>query len=103
MSDIGPGGFDMSQLLAQVQQAHKQLQEAQTKAAAQVVEGVSGGGVVRIRVSGDYEFLDVTIDPVATDDVEMLQDLVVAAARDAVARVRELSQEALGDFGGILG
>ena len=102
-----PSGFDFSQLLAQAQNMQQQLLEAQARAAEQVVEGQAGGGVVRIRVTGGFDFQQVTIDPsvVDPDDVEMLQDLVLAAMRDALGKVNELNQEAMGGLaaGGGLG
>ena len=106
MSDETGGGMpDLSQLLEQAQAMQQQLMEAQAAAAEQVVEGVSGGGVVKITVTGGMDFRSVTIDPQAVDpdDVEMLQDLVLAAIHDAVARVNELQQDSLGGLGGALG
>ncbi|HVF32430.1 MAG TPA: YbaB/EbfC family nucleoid-associated protein, partial [Acidimicrobiales bacterium] len=84
-----PGGFDFSQLLAQAQSMQQQLLDAQQKAAEQVVEGQAGGGVVRIQVTGGFDFQQVTIDPSVVDpaDVEMLQDLVLAAMRDALGKI----------------
>jgi DNA-binding YbaB/EbfC family protein len=75
--------------------------DAQQTAAAQVVEGRAGGGVVTVTVTGGLEFRDVTIDPsvVDPDDVQMLQDLVLAAIRDAVTCANELNREALGGLG----
>lgn len=102
-----PGGFDFSQLLAQAQTMQQQLLEAQQHAAEQVVEGQAGGGVVRIRVTGGFDFQQVTIDPAVVDaaDVEMLQDLVLAAMRDALAKINDLNAEAMGGLtaGGGLG
>jgi DNA-binding YbaB/EbfC family protein len=84
-----------------MQQMQQQLMDAQQTAAAQVVEGRAGGGVVTVTVTGGLEFRDVTIDPsvVDPDDVQMLQDLVLAAIRDAVTRANELNREALGGLG----
>lgn len=98
-------GFDMSALLQQAQQLQAQLLEAQEQARSQVVEGHAGGGVVKIRATGGLEFLDVVIDASAVDpdDVEMLQDLVLAAIRDTVARANELNQAAMGPMGEMLG
>jgi DNA-binding YbaB/EbfC family protein len=104
--DAGEGtGFDFGSLLAQAQNMQQQLLEAQAAIAEQVVEGQAGGGVVRVRVTGSFDFQDVTIDPAAVDpsDVEMLQDLVLAAIHDAVAKVSDLNAEAMGGFGGALG
>ena len=104
MSDQG-GMPDLSKLLEQAQAMQQQLMEAQAAAAEQVVEGVAGGGVVKVTVTGGMDFQSVTIDPAAVDpdDVEMLQDLVLAAIHDAVGRVNELQQDSLGGLGGALG
>lgn len=98
-------GFDLSDLLAQAQDMQQQLIEAQAAVAARVVEGQAGGGVVKVQVSGDLKFHSVVIDPSVVDpaDVEMLQDLVLAAIREATAKVNELTSEALGGFGGAVG
>lgn len=110
--DDGPAGFDLGGLLAQAQSMQQQLVEAQSRVAAQSVEGQSGGGVVRVTLTGGFEFTSVRIDPAAVDpsDVEMLQDLVLAAVRDAVGKVNALNQDAMqsmtgglgGAFGGLL-
>ncbi|HET6873794.1 MAG TPA: YbaB/EbfC family nucleoid-associated protein, partial [Acidimicrobiales bacterium] len=101
----------------QVQQNIAQAQEA---AAAEEVEGSAGGGSVKVTVNGAMEFLSVKIDPsvVDRDDVEMLEDLVLAAVRDALEKAAGLASNAikgaglpgmggaggLGDlFGGLLG
>ena len=98
---------DMNDLLKQAQKMQEQLLEAQAAASEQVVEGQSGGGAVRVSVTGGMEFQSVVIDPAAVDpdDVEMLQDLVLAAVRDASAKATELSQQAMGglDLGGLGG
>lgn len=98
-------GFDMSNLLAQAQQMQEQLLQAKEAAADQVVEGTSGGGVVKVKVTGGMEFQSVTIDPKAVDpsDVEMLQDLVLAAIHDAMDKVNDLNHEAMGGLGDLLG
>jgi len=96
---------DFGDLLRQAQQMQQQLAEAQAAAAEEVVEGHSGGGVVSVAVTGAMEFQAVHIDPAAVDpaDVGMLEDLVLAALHDAVSRVQELNQEALGGLGSALG
>jgi hypothetical protein len=103
--ELGGGMPDLSQLLQQAQAMQQQLLDAQAQAAEQLVEGVAGGGVVKVEVTGGMDFRSVTIDPSAVDpdDVEMLQDLVLAAIHDAVARVNELQQDSLGGLGGALG
>lgn len=94
-------GPDLGGLLSQMQQMQQQLMDAQQEAAARVVEGSAGGGMVTVKVTGSLDFQDVTIDPSVVDanDVEMLQDLVLAALRDAVARANELNRDALGGLG----
>ena len=101
-----PGGFDLGDLLASAQQMQQQLLEAQARAAEQLVEGQAGGGVVRITATGGFDIRDVRIDRsvVDPDDVEMLQDLVLAALRDTLHKVNELNQQAMGGLaGGALG
>jgi DNA-binding YbaB/EbfC family protein len=95
------GGFDFGALLEQAQAMQQQLLEAQAAAAEVVHEGVAGGGAVHVQVTGGMEFLSVKIrkDAVDPDDVELLEDLVLAALHDAVARVNEGQQSALGGMG----
>ena len=96
--DASQGGFDFNALLEQAQQMQAQLMEAQALAAQQVHEGVAGGGAVHISVTGGMEFLSVKIrkDAVDPDDVEMLEDLVLAALHDAVRKIGEAQQSSLG-------
>src|SRR4051812_25338052 len=93
----GLGGFDVGSLFQQAAQMQEQMMAAQQEAASRVVEGQAGGGVVKIAVTGGMEIQSVTIDPkvVDPDDVDMLQDLVLAAFRDAVARANEVQAEAM--------
>ncbi len=105
--DPSAAGLDMGALFEQASKMQEQMQAAQQQAAEAFVEGVAGGGVVKIGVSGTMEFQSVTIDPSAVDpdDVEMLQDLVLAALHDAVTQVGELQQGSMGlgglDLGGL--
>lgn len=105
----GPGGFDFGALMQQAGQVQAQLAAAQEQAASTIVEGVAGGGAVRIAVTGGFEFQSVTISPDAVDpdDVEMLQDLILAALRDAFDEVQGLQQGGIDlgglDLGGLLG
>ena len=102
-----PNQPNMNDLLKQAQKMQEQLQEARAAAESQEVEGQSGGGVVKVRVTGAMDFIGVTIDPSAVDpdDVGMLEDLVLAAVRDAVAKAGALSEKAMGtvDLGGLGG
>lgn len=101
--------FDMSSLLEQAQQMSEQLMAAQEQAASAVFEGLAGGGAVRIAMTGGFEFRAVTIAPDAVDpdDVEMLQDLVLAALNDVVAQAAAAQSSGMDiagmDLGGLLG
>ncbi|OPZ02231.1 MAG: Nucleoid-associated protein [candidate division BRC1 bacterium ADurb.BinA364] len=85
--------------LKKLQQMQRELQERmesmQENLGHERVEGVAGGGMVKVIVNGRFEVVDVQINPEAVDpdDVEMLQDLFVAAANAAIAQARELSQQ----------
>lgn len=99
MTDEGvPGGFDLGSLVEQAQAMQQQMAEAQERQAAQVVTGSAGGGKVTIDVTGAGEYRKVTIAPDAVDpdDVELLEELVLAALHDAGARLAELQEEAMG-------
>jgi nucleoid-associated protein EbfC len=89
-------GLDLGGLLRQAQDALAARAEAEDA----VVEGSSGGGVVTVEVTGGFEFRRVTIDPsvVDPDDVDILEDLVLAAVRDAVNQAVALSEGAFGDL-----
>lgn len=99
---------DLGGMFDQVMQMQQQMLEAQQQAAQTEVEGQSGGGVVRVVLTGELDVRSVHIDPavVDPDDVEMLQDLVRAAMRDAVTRADELRASMLGgglpDVGSLL-
>ncbi|HMC40541.1 MAG TPA: YbaB/EbfC family nucleoid-associated protein [Acidimicrobiales bacterium] len=102
MSGESPGGgFDIGSLLSQLGQVQQNLQAAQQEAAAQEVEGSAGGGAVKVRVSGGLEVLAVRIDPSVVDpsDIEMLEDLVLAAVRDGFEQASRLATSALGGAG----
>ena len=88
----GDSGLDFGALMEQASNLQAQLLAAQAEAADSVVEGVAGGGAVRIEVTGGHQFRAVTIarEAVDPDDVEMLQDLVLAALHDAAERIDEL-------------
>jgi DNA-binding YbaB/EbfC family protein len=100
MSDQQP--FDMNSLLQQAQQMGEQLMAAQQEAAAQIYHGQAGGGAVKIEVTGAFDFQSVTITPDAVDpnDIEMLQDLVLAALNDAVTQIAP-AQDGGTDLGGL--
>ncbi len=100
-----PAQPNMQQLMKQAQQMQQQLMSAQAELADLQVEGTAGGGLVRAAMTGSGELVSLTIDPKAVDpdDVETLQDLVVAAVRDAARAASDLTQEKMGPLAGGLG
>jgi nucleoid-associated protein EbfC len=85
----------MANLQRMAQQMQQEMLRVQTELEAAQVDGSSGGGVVKAVVTGKQELVSITIDPDAVDpsDVEMLQDLIVAAVNDALRASRELAEE----------
>jgi len=85
----------MANLQRMAQQMQQEMLRVQTELEATQVDGSAGGGVVTAVVTGKQELVSVTIDPDAVDpnDVEMLQDLIVAAINDALRASRELAEE----------
>jgi nucleoid-associated protein EbfC len=100
-----PAQPNMQQLMKQAQQMQQQLMAAQQELTTIEVEGSAGGGLVRATMTGSGELSAVTIDPKAVDpdDIETLQDLVVAAVRDASRAASDLAQEKMGPLTGGLG
>lgn len=95
------GGMgNMQNMMKQMQKMQKKMEEAQAKLGEERIEGTAGGGIVTVVVSGHKEVLDVTIKPEAVDpdDIDMLQDLVLAATNDALKKAEELSSNTMGQF-----
>ena len=89
---------DLSRLLAQMQTVRDQLVEASATAAANEVEGEAGQRAVVVRAKGEFDFTGVEIAPqlLGEADVSLVEDLVLAAVRDAVTRLVAARREALG-------
>jgi DNA-binding YbaB/EbfC family protein len=85
----------MGNLQRMAQQMQQEMVRIQTELEATTVDGSAGGGVVKATVTGKQELVSVIIDPSAVDpsDVDMLQDLVVAAVNDALRASRELAEQ----------
>jgi DNA-binding YbaB/EbfC family protein len=88
---------------AMMQQAQKMQEKMQAEVALIRVDGTAGGGMVSIKMDGHKNVLGVTIDAEAAGDVEMLQDLVLAACNDAVKKVDGETQKKMGGMLGGLG
>ena len=92
-----PGNVNMQQMMRQAQQTQDKLQQeiAQIK-----VEATAGGGMITVRMDGQKNLLSVKIDPEVAGDVEMLQDMIVAACSEAVKKVDGETKQKMG---GVLG
>jgi len=101
--------MDLQQLLAAAQQMQDHLMSAQQELADTQVEGTSGGGLVKARVNGQGELVDLTISAAAIDPsdpedtAQTVADLVLAAVRNAYSAVADLQQEKMGPLAGGLG
>ncbi len=90
-------------MLKQVQQMQAKMAKVQEDLEAQRIEASAGGGAVKAVVSGSQKLISVTVDPEVAGDVEMLQDLVVAAVNEAMDRSRELAGQRMGELTAGLG
>lgn len=93
---------NMNQMMKQVKKMQEQMVKAQEELGSKMIEGTAGGGVVTVVVNGHKKVQSVTIKPEAVDpeDVEMLQDLVLTAVNDAIAKAEELTNQDMGKFTG---
>jgi nucleoid-associated protein EbfC len=87
------GQPNMNAMLKQVQKMQEDMAKAQEELKNEVVEASAGGGMVTVKISGDLEVREVRIDPQAVDpdDVELLQDMVLAAMNEAIRSAQELA------------
>ncbi|SFB26638.1 MULTISPECIES: YbaB/EbfC family nucleoid-associated protein [unclassified Bacillus (in: firmicutes)] len=94
------GNGNMQNMMKQMQKMQKKMQEAQEELGEKKIEGTAGGGMVTVTVTGHKEVVEVKINPEAVDpdDVEMLQDLVLAATNDAMKKAEELTNNTMGQF-----
>jgi len=100
---------NMNQMLKQVQKMQADMMKAQEDLANATVEASAGGGMVTVKISGDLVVKEVVIDPAAVDpeDLELLQEMVLAAVNEAVRQAQELAASKMGgvtggmDLGGL--
>jgi hypothetical protein len=92
------GKAGMGQLMKQAQAMQEKAQKMQAEVAAMMVEGESGGGLVKVTLTGKHEAVKVSIDPSLMDDSEMLEDLVVAAINSANRKVEQMVAEKMGSL-----
>ena len=86
--------------MAQMQAMQREMDKVQAQIEEMETEASAGGGAVTIKVSGKKEITDIVIQPdvVDPDDVEMLQDLIMAAANEALRQMEDISQQEMGKF-----
>lgn len=99
------GMGNMNNMMKQVQKMQAQMQQAQADAEEKIFDVSVGGGALKLTMSGKKELLSVEIDPAAVDpdDVEMLQDLILAAVNEGYRKAEEAMSEVMGRFTGGLG
>lgn len=102
-----PGGMpgNMNNLMKQAQRMQKQMEEAQKALEEQEVTATAGGGAVEVTVSGKREIMKVKLseEVVDPDDIEMLEDLIVAATNEALRKVEEASAASMSKITGGIG
>jgi hypothetical protein len=96
---------NIGQIAKMAQQMQAQMAQAQDELRDKTLEATAGGGAVRVVITGAQEVRAIEIDPGAVDpdEVEMLQDLILTAVNDAIARSKELERERMGAIAGGMG
>ena len=99
------GKRNVNKMMQQVQKMQQEMQQAQEELAKETVTASAGGGAVKVTVTGGLEVVSVEIAPEVVDpeDVEMLQDMVLAATNEAVNSSQEMASKRLGGITGGLG
>lgn len=101
----GGGGNNINNLMKQAQKMQQDIQKAQEELDAKTFEATVGGGMVSVVANGKKEILELMIKPEALDpdDVEMLQDMVVAAVNEVLRKIEETTQSVMGKYTGGMG
>ena len=99
---------NLNKMMKQVQEMQAEMMKAQEQLKDEVVEASAGGGMVTVKITGDLVLKEIKIDPDAlgegqAEDVEMLQDMVLAAVNEAIRSAQELANRKLGALAGGLG
>lgn len=97
-----PGGMNMNNLMKQAQKMQKQMEQIQGELENKEFEITSGGGAVKVIITGKKEIKNIIISPdvVDPDDVEMLQDLIITAVNEAIRQAEEASNSEMGKITG---
>jgi len=98
------GGMNMQAMMRQAQKLQEQMIKAQEELENSEVEGVSGGDLVKITLNGKKKMLSVSLKPAAVDpdDIELLEDLILAAYNDALEKALELEAQLMPNTGGLM-
>ena len=98
----GGMGMNMNNLMKQAQKMQRQMEQAQEELATRTFEVTSGGGAVKVVISGKKVIQELTVSPSAVDpdDIEMLQDLIMTAVNEAI---RQADEAAAGEMGRLTG
>ena len=101
----GFGGMNMQNLMRQAQKMQEDMTKAQEELANAQVEGISGGGMVKVIMTGKKEIVSIKLmrEAVDPEDIEMLEDLILAAIKDADSKAQALSDDKMGGFGNLGG
>ncbi len=96
----GPG--NLGDLMKGAQKMQREMARVQEELKGRIVEGDAGGGMIRVQVNGAQEVVAVKIDPsiIDPDDVEMLEDLIIAAVREGMRKSQEMSQKEMSKLTG---
>jgi nucleoid-associated protein EbfC len=89
-------------MMKQAQKMQAKMAEMQEELKSETLEASAGGGMVRVVITGDMQVRELVIDPAAidTDDIEMLQDMIVAAVNEAIRSAQELAGRRMGEITG---
>ncbi len=100
-----PKGPSMNEMLRQAQKMQQDMQQKQLELEAREYEVSAGGGVVKVKINGKREILNIDIDPeiVDPDDIETLSDIMVAAVNEAIKKVNTTTDEEMGKITGPMG
>lgn len=98
----GGGAGNMQKQLAQVQAMQRKMEELQAELEEKEIEATAGGGAVSVTVNGRHEIKNISLKPEVVDpeDVEMLQDLIMVAANEAMRQIDEMTQNEMGKLTG---
>lgn len=96
---------NLNKMMKQLQEAQNAMAVEQEKLKAEIVEASAGGGMVTVKVTGEQVVTEINIDPQAVDpeDVEILQDMILAATNEAIRSSQALAEQRLGGIAGGLG